>query len=90
MFSNSKPGKSKQKMYNDHIKGLNRPKSFADVGTDIPGLLEQAKKIKPKDVFMNYSSSSSSSSPSVPSASSSRKRSKASSSSSSSSGSSSK
>ncbi len=84
MFSNSKPGKSKQKMYNDHIKGLNRPKSFADVGTDIPGLLQQAKKIKPKDVFMNYSSSSSSSS------SSSRKRSKASSSSSSSSGSSSK
>lgn len=84
MFSNSKPGKSQQKMYNDHIKGLNRPKSFADVGTDIPGLLQQAKKIKPKDVFMNYSSSSSSSS------SSSRKRSKASSSSSSSSGSSSK
>jgi len=90
MFSNSKPGKSQQKMYNDHIKGLNRPKSFADVGTDIPGLLQQAKKIKPKDVFMNYSSSSSS--PSVPkaSSSSSRKRSKASSSSSSSSGSSSK
>lgn len=60
MFSNSKPGRSQQKAYNDHIKGLNRPKSFADVGTDIPGLLEQAKKIKPKDVFMNYSSSSSS------------------------------
>lgn len=60
MFSNSKPGRSQQKMYNDHIKGLNRPKSFADVGTNIPGLLEQAKKIKPKDVFMNYSSSSSS------------------------------
>jgi len=61
MFSNSKPGRSQQKAYNDHIKGLNRPKSFADVGTNIPGLLEQAKKIKPKDVFMNYSSSSSSS-----------------------------
>jgi hypothetical protein len=60
MFSNSKPGRSQQKAYNDHIKGLNRPKSFADVGTNIPGLLEQAKKIKPKDVFMNYSSSSSS------------------------------
>lgn len=88
MFSNSKPGKSKQKMYNDHIKGLNRPKSFADVGTDIPGLLQQAKKIKPKDVFMNYSSSSSV--PKASSSSSSRKRSKASSSSSSSSGSSSK
>jgi len=53
MFSNSKPGRSQQKAYNDHIKGLNRPKSFADVGTNIPGLLEQAKKIKPKDVFMN-------------------------------------
>ncbi len=51
MFSNSKPGKSQQKMYNDHVKGLNRPKSFADVGTNIPGLLEQAKKIKPKEVF---------------------------------------
>ena len=87
MFSNSKPGRSQQKAYNDHIKGLNRPKSFADVGTNIPGLLEQAKKIKPKDVFMNYSSSSSlskgksksksssksSSSPSVPSAKSSSK-----------------
>jgi len=60
MFSNSKPGRSQQKAYNDHIKGLNRPKSFADVGTNIPGLLEEAKKIKPKDVFMNYSSSSSS------------------------------
>lgn len=51
--------KYSQKRITDHLQGKGKPKSFLDVGPNIPKNIEDNKKIKPKDVFQNYSSSSS-------------------------------
>lgn len=48
-----------QKRVTDHLQGKGKPKSFLDVGPNIPKNIEDNKKITPKDVFQNYSSSSS-------------------------------
>ena len=50
------------KRVTEHLQGKGKPKNLLDIGMNIPKNIDDNKKIKPKDVFENYSSSSSSSS----------------------------
>ncbi len=42
--------KYSQKRVTDHIQGKGKPKSFLDVGPNIPKNIEDNKKIKSKDI----------------------------------------